>query len=311
MGKFEWQEGLNEKIDALCAIFPPVIKDRWRNRLIYNAEKISAYEGSTSVNADIFWRSVVEVFPGGYEPLILQVKDPEKLKAAMLSSKDQESMEPGKEPVTITRWSQSVGNIADVPPGKKILMVNSSARKGGNTDVILDELVRACKDNGSSVEKIYLCDLDIKQCTGCRACRKRDVKTICAIKDDMIPFYDKLYEADGFVAGFPIYTARENGIMATFMDRWDCFSNPFLTRKMPEGKKGLIVSSWMWPNSTAYDNVVEQMVILFRLHHILTTEVLTVTGTRGKKHGKGVVKNHPAILKTAYETGVQFLKDLS
>ena len=186
MGKFEWQEGLKEKIDALCAIFPPIIKDRWRNRLIYNAEKISAYEGSASVTADIFWRSVGEVFPGGYEPLILQVKDPEKLKAAMLSSKDQENMEPGKEPVTITRWSQSVERTDDVPPGKKILVVNSSARKGGNTDVILDELVRACKDNGSSVEKIYLCDLDIKQCTGCRACRKRDVKTICAIKDDMI-----------------------------------------------------------------------------------------------------------------------------
>jgi hypothetical protein len=310
MEKFKWQEGLTEKIDSLCAIFPPVIKNRWRNKLIYNTEKLAAYEGLSSVDDDVFWRSVVEVFPGGYEPLILKVKDPEKLKTTMLSSKDQEKMEPGKEPVTITRWSQESDSTTPVPKGKKILVVNSSARKGGNTDVILDELVRACKDNGSLVEKIYLCDLNIQQCTGCRACRKGDVKTICAIKDDMIPFYDKLYEADGFVAGFPIYTARENGIMATFMDRWDCFSNPYLTRKMPEGKKGLIVCSWMWPNSTAYDDVVEKMVILFRLHHILTTDVLAVTGTRGKKHGKGVVKNHPALLNTAYETGVQFLKSL-
>lgn len=310
MEKFEWQDGLKEKIDALCAIFPPVIKERWKNKLIYNTEKLTAYEGLTSVTDDVFWRSVSEVFPGGYEPLILQVKDPEKLKAAMLSSKDQENMEPGKEPVTITRWSQAAGSTADVPPGKKILAVNASARKGGNTDIIVDELVRSCNDNGATVEKLYLSDLNIKQCTGCRACRKGDVKTICALKDDMIPFYDKLYAADGFIAGFPIYTARENGIMATFMDRWDCFSNPYLTRKMPEGKKGLIVCSWMWPNATAYDNVVENMVILFRLHHILTTDVLAVTGTRGKKHGKGVVKHHPAILNTAYETGVDFLKSL-
>jgi hypothetical protein len=297
MKKFEWQEGLKEKIDALCAIFPPVIKDRWINRLIYNTEKLASYEGLTAVTNDVFWRSVTEVFPGGFEPLILKVKDPEKLKAAMLSSKEQESMEHGKEPVTITRWSQAAGR-------------NSSARKGGNTDIIVDELVRSCKDNGTTVEKLYLSDLNIKQCTGCRACRKGDVKTICALRDDMIPFYDKLYEADGFIAGFPIYTARENGIMATFMDRWDCFSNPYLTRKMPEGKKGLIVCSWMWPNATAYDDVVEKMVILFRLHHILTTDVLAVTGTRGKKHGKGVVQHHPAILNTAYETGVDFLKGL-
>jgi hypothetical protein len=38
--------------------------------------------------------------------------------------------------------------------------------------------------------------------------------------------------------------------------------------------------------------------------------VLVVSGTRGKKHGKGVVKNHPDILGTAYETGIQFLKSL-
>jgi len=310
MKKVTWKEGLQENIEKLCAIFPPVIKDRWKNRLIYNTEKLAAYEGLNTVTGDIFWRSVEETFPGGYEPLILQVKDPEKLKATMLASKDQEQIEPGKEPVTITRWSQEGDPTTPVPQGKKILVVNSSARKGGNTDVILDELVQACHDNGSSAEKIYLCDLNIKQCTGCRACRKGDVTTICALRDDMIPFYDKLYQADGFIAGFPIYTARENGIMATFMDRWDCFSNPYLTRRMPEGKKGLIVCSWMWPNTTAYDDVVEKMVILFRLHHILTTDVLVVTGTRGKKHGKGVVQHHPAILDTAYTTGVDFLKSL-
>ena len=63
MGKFEWQDGLKEKIDALCAIFPPVIKDRWRNRLIYNTEKLAAYEGLTSVTEDVFWRSVRRSLP--------------------------------------------------------------------------------------------------------------------------------------------------------------------------------------------------------------------------------------------------------
>ena len=310
MKKLAWQDGIMEKIDALCEIFPPVIKNRWRDRLIYNSEKIAAYEGSSSVTGEIFWRSVYEVFPGGYDPLILSVKEPEKMKAEMLSSKNQEEIEPGTEPVKVIRWSKDHDVSAPIPEGKKILAVNSSARKGGNTDVMIDELLRACEDNGSIVEKIYLSDLNIKPCTGCRACRKGDVKTICTIKDDMIPFYDKLYETDGFIAGFPIYTARENGIMANFMDRWDCLSNPSLTKKMPNMKKGLIVCSWMWPNTIAYDNIVENMVILFRLHKILTTDVLVITGTRGKKHGKGVVKNHPDILDTTYQAGIQFLKGL-
>jgi len=310
MRKMEWQKGTKEKVDSLCDIFPPIIKNRWNDRLVYNSEKIAAYEGSALVTEDIFWRSVYEVFPGGYEPLILKVKDSEKLKADMLSSRNQENMEPGTEPVKITRWSKDSDVSSQIPKGKKILAVNSSARKGGNTDVIVDELLRSCEDKGSMVEKIYLCDLDIKQCTGCRACRKGDVKTICAIRDDMTPLYDKLYEMDGLIAGFPVYTARENGIMAKFMDRWDCLSNPDLTRKMPGIKKGLVVCSWMWPNPTAYDDVVEKMVILLRLHRVLVNDVLVVSGTRGKKHGKGVVKNHPDILKTAYQAGIQFLKSL-
>jgi hypothetical protein len=207
--------------------------------------------------------------------------------------------------------SGGTGAVTPVPPGKKILAVNSSPRKGGNTDVMIDELLRACADNGAEVEKLYLGDLNIKPCSGCRACRKVDVKTICAVKDDMTEFmYDKMYAMDGIVAGFPIYTARENAIMANFMDRWDCFANPFLTRRMPGGKKGVVVCSWMWPNPVAYDNIVENMVILLRLHGVETTEVLTLSGTRGKKHGKGVVKNHPGILHTAYQSGIDFLRGL-
>ncbi|MCX5896347.1 MAG: flavodoxin family protein [Proteobacteria bacterium] len=309
MNKFQWQDGLMEKIELLCAIFPSVIKNRWRDRLIYNSEKIAAYKGSSQVTEDIFWRSVYEVFPGGYEPLILKIKDPEKLKADMLQSRNQENLEPGTEPVQLTRWAGDSPASAAIPQGKKILAVNSCLRKGGNTDVMIDELARACRDNGSAVEKLYLGDLNIKPCTGCRACRKADVKTICTVKDDMTEFmYGKLYEMDGLIFGFPIYTARENGIMANFMDRWDCLSNPYLTRKMPGLKKALVVCSWMWPNPVAYDTIVEQMIILLRLHSVETTDVLVVSGTRGKKHGRGVVKNHPEILNPIYQAGIDFLR---
>jgi NAD(P)H-dependent FMN reductase len=298
-------------VEKLCAIFPTVVKSRWKNRLIYNAEKIAAYEEAPAVNDDIFWRAVYEVFPGGYEPLILSGKDPARMRAEVAASKAQETIEPGAEPVVLTRWAQDGGEAGPTPSGMKILAVNSSMRKGGKTDVIIDEALRACSDSDCAVEKFYLGDLVIKYCTGCRACRKGDVKTICSLKDDMTALiYDKLYAMDGLILGFPIYTARENAIMANFMDRWDCLSNPDLSRKMPAGKKALVISTWMWPNPAAYDSVVEQMIILLRLHGVETADVLTVSGTRGKRHGRGVVKNHPRILETAYRAGAGFLKEL-
>ena len=309
MKQIVWQDGLTDMVDKLCAVFPAVIQNRWKNRLFYNAEKIAAYEEAPAVTDEIFWRAVYEVFPGGYEPLILSKKDPARMRAEVDASKSQENIEPGNEPLIITRWAHTPGQEAAAPSGMKILAVNSSMRKGGNTDLLIDEVVRACSDGGGTVEKLYLGDLDIKPCTGCRACRKGDVKTICTIKDAMTAMmYDKLYAMDGLIIGFPIYTARENGIMANFMDRWDCLSNPDLSRKMPSGKKGLVVSTWMWPNPSAYDNIVEQMVILLRLHGVETADVLTLSGTRGKRHGRGVVKNHPQILETADSADAAFLK---
>ncbi len=227
----------------------------------------------------------------------------------MAATRNQEHIEPGAEPVQITRWETSQTPTFKDVTGQKILAVNSSMRKGGNTDVIIDELLRACSDNDCKTEKLYLSDFSIKPCTGCRACRKTDIKTVCTIADDMTSvFYDKLFEMDRLILGFPIYTARENAIMANFMDRWDCFANPNLSRKMPSGKKAVVVSTWMWPNPVAYDNIVEQMIILLRLHGIETVQALTVSGTRGKRHGRGVVKNHPHVLETAYSAGIDFLK---
>jgi len=309
-GKLEWQNGLQQNIEQLCDVFPALIRQRWKERLVVASERLACYEGAAAVTTDIFWRAVYEVFPGGYEPLILKVRDPEALKADMLSSRSQEDLQPGSELVMLTRWGAQTSAAEGDPRGKKVIAVTSSPRKGGNTDVIIDELLRALTDSGAAVKKFYLSDMNIKPCTGCRACRKTDVKTICTVRDDMTPFYDRLFETDGFIMGFPIYTARENGIMANFMDRWDCFANPYLSRKMPGGKQGFVVCSWMWPNSTAYDNIVENMIILLRLHGVETKDALIVSGTRGKKHGRGVIKNHPDLLARAYSAGLDFSKQL-
>ncbi len=306
MAEVTWKDGLKNSVQSLCAIFPEIIRQKWIDRIVECAERIACRTGSNTIGDDILWKAVYEVLPGGYEPLILRFQDPERLKKEMASSKNQENLAPGTEPVQLTRWASPQQKATASPTGKRVVAFNASPRKGGNTDVVIDEVLKACADKGAEVEKIYLCDLTIKPCTGCRACRKTDVKTICAIKDDMTGVYDSLYKADGCVFGFPIYTARENGIMANFMDRWDCILNPYLSNKMPGPKKGLTVCSWMWPSVKAYNNVIEQMIILHRLHNVITEDVLAVTGTRGKNHGRGVIRNHPELLAEAYDAGADF-----
>ena len=46
--------------------------------------------------------------------------------------------------------------------GKNVLVISSSARRGGNTDMLADEFVRGAKAAGGKVEKVFLADLNLE-----------------------------------------------------------------------------------------------------------------------------------------------------
>lgn len=49
---------------------------------------------------------------------------------------------------------------------KKVLIVSSSPRKHGNSDLLCDEFARGAKDAGNEVEKVFLADKSINYCRG-------------------------------------------------------------------------------------------------------------------------------------------------
>ena len=55
---------------------------------------------------------------------------------------------------------------------KKVLIISSSPRKGGNSDILCDAFVEGAKESGNEVEKVRIADLKIGYCTGCYACQK-------------------------------------------------------------------------------------------------------------------------------------------
>ena len=50
-------------------------------------------------------------------------------------------------------------------------------RKLSNTGILVKEALMGAQEMGAEVEIVRLMDLDIKPCTGCRLCRKGDMKT--------------------------------------------------------------------------------------------------------------------------------------
>ncbi|MDP4206311.1 MAG: flavodoxin family protein [Bacteroidota bacterium] len=100
---------------------------------------------------------------------------------------------------------------------KKVLVLSASPRRGGNSDLLCDQLIQGAQAAGHFIEKIFLKDKKINYCTGCGTCYNRGKD--CAQKDDMLEVLEKMIAADVIVMATPVYFYTMNGQMKTLIDR--------------------------------------------------------------------------------------------
>lgn len=98
---------------------------------------------------------------------------------------------------------------------KKILVISSSPRKGGNSDALCDAFIKGAQDT-HECEKVFLRDYQISYCSGCGNCNNG---LACPLQDDMAPLLDKLISSDVIVLATPVYFYTMCGQMKTFIDR--------------------------------------------------------------------------------------------
>jgi len=118
----------------------------------------------------------------------------------------------------------------------KILALIGSPRKGGNTDVLVDQILKGSESKGHLTEKLYLYDYEIASCIDCRKCKKES--NTCALKDDMLRIYGKLQDADIIIFGTPVYWYGPSAKMKLLIDRL----RPFIDSRELKGKKGFVVA---------------------------------------------------------------------
>ena len=101
----------------------------------------------------------------------------------------------------------------------KVLSINGSRRKEGNTAILIQSILAPVKHAGIPTESIFLGDYDIGACTGCEGCSK---SWDCVIKDDFAQVVKKIDEADGIVLASPTYWYSVTSDMKRLIDR--CYS---------------------------------------------------------------------------------------
>lgn len=110
---------------------------------------------------------------------------------------------------------------------KKVFIISSSPRKGGNSDTMADEFLKGTLEAGNTAVKINIRDMELKFCIGCLSCQRTGK---CVLKDGMNELYDTVQHADILVFATPVYYYGMTGQLKTFLDRLNplfCKDNSF------------------------------------------------------------------------------------
>ena len=99
---------------------------------------------------------------------------------------------------------------------KKVLVISSTPRKGGNSEKLAERFLEGARSAGHDAELVCLRDLKIGYCTGCYACAKTGK---CARGDDMAALAEKILAADVIALATPVYFYTMSAQLKTMIDR--------------------------------------------------------------------------------------------
>ena len=101
----------------------------------------------------------------------------------------------------------------------KVVAINGSARKDGNTAILIKQVFAELKKQGIMCELVQLAGQKIRGCTACYRCFKNRDKR-CAVKTDVVnQCITKMMDADGIILGSPTYFADATPEMMALIAR--------------------------------------------------------------------------------------------
>ena len=148
----------------------------------------------------------------------------------------------------------------------KVIGINGSARRDGNTAILLKSALAVLNDEGIETELIQLAGTEIAPCQACWACGGGRG---CVQRDGFAEVFEKMRLADGILLGSPVYLANVSSRMQAFLERAAvvCSMNPGMMRH----KAGAAVAAVRRGGAL---NAVDAMN-----HFFLTNEMFVVGST--------------------------------
>ncbi|UCF90881.1 MAG: flavodoxin family protein [Desulfobacterales bacterium] len=101
----------------------------------------------------------------------------------------------------------------------RVIAFNGSARKEGNTAILIDYALAELRHEGIETETFNLCGKEIHGCIACLKCFENKDKR-CSVKNDVLnECIEKMLAADGMILGSPTYFTDVSTEMKALIDR--------------------------------------------------------------------------------------------
>lgn len=210
----------------------------------------------------------------------------------------------------------------------RIIAINGSPRKTGNTVTFLNKALEGAASQGAETELIHLGDLNFRGCRSCLTCKLKGEQYHgkCAYKDELSPVLEKIKNIDALILGSPIYFRDVTGDMRSFLER---LMYPYLSfdGDTPFIFPGKIITGFIYTMGAnekvmgeEYDQLITHNEMLLTL--LGSSESLTINSTNlfndvskynwsAAQHKEAAKLNQEAFpdnCEKAFEMGARFAK---
>ncbi len=188
----------------------------------------------------------------------------------------------------------------------RVLGIAGSPRRGGNTDLLLAEVLRGAASRGAEVKTIIISQLNIAPCQHCDACLETGR---CKVKDDMQMIYDELERADRIVLASPVHFMGVTAQAKAMIDRCQALWVRKYRLKLPplgsvRERKGLFISVGGMKLANLFEPALATVKSLFKVLDVTYAGELLFPGV----DEKGAITQNPDALKQAFLAGQRLVE---
>ena len=180
----------------------------------------------------------------------------------------------------------------------QVLGIVGSPRRGGNTEILVDEVLSGAEIAGALAEKIILNKLNINPCQACNSCYKTGQ---CMHDDDMPKLLEKMELSNLWVLGTPIYWWGPTAQFKAFLDRWYCPKHQDF-----KGKRVILAIPFEGGHPKYARHTVGILTDVLDYLNIELLDTILAPGV-GKR---GAVREKSVIMKKAYDVGKKAVEKL-